>query len=139
MRVSTLPTRYGEKAVLRLLDRARLPLDFTSLGMPLAWQRELLQAIERPHGLVVTGPTGSGKTTTLYAALQHLNRAETNLLTVEDPVEYELAGVNQTGVRADIGLSFASVLRAESARNRTSSWWARSATARRRRSPSGRR
>jgi type II secretory ATPase GspE/PulE/Tfp pilus assembly ATPase PilB-like protein len=99
---------------MRLLDRERLPLSFDALGLRPEWQRVLQGTLAAPHGLVlVTGPTGSGKTTTLYAALNTISTPEVNVSTVEDPIEYDLEGINQTGVRADIGLTFASVLRAQ--------------------------
>ncbi|HAJ14030.1 MAG TPA: type II secretion system protein GspE [Comamonadaceae bacterium] len=113
VRVSTLPSAHGERAVLRLLDKSESRLDLASLGM----QGELLDRfrhlVAQPHGIVlVTGPTGSGKTTTLYAALQQLDAAQLNIMTVEDPIEYELAGIGQTQVNAKIDLSFARALRA---------------------------
>ena len=113
VRVSTLPTGHGERAVLRLLDKEATRLDLSHLGM----DRDLLEkfdhVINQPHGIVlVTGPTGSGKTTTLYAALSRLNASTTNILTVEDPVEYDLIGVGQTQVNAKIDMSFAKALRA---------------------------
>ena len=111
-RVSTTPSIHGESAVLRILDRDRLALDFAALGFDetlLAGWQELLA---RPHGiLLVTGPTGSGKTTTLYASLARLNTPATKILTVEDPVEFTLAGVNQVQVKPQIGLTFATALR----------------------------
>lgn len=112
LRVSTLPTVHGESVVMRVLDRASIRLNLEDMGFAndnLAKFRELL---ERPHGiLLVTGPTGSGKTTTLYAALAKLNAAELKILTVEDPVEYQLEGVNQVQVQSQIGLTFAHALR----------------------------
>jgi type II secretory ATPase GspE/PulE/Tfp pilus assembly ATPase PilB-like protein len=113
VRVSTLPTGGGEKAVLRLLDRRRLPLDLPALGLESADLEAVHEALRVPHGLILaTGPTGSGKTTTLYAALASLNTPEVNIVTVEDPVEYALPGINQTHVRADIGYTFSQALRA---------------------------
>lgn len=113
VRVSTLPTAHGEKVVLRLLDPERLPLDLEALGMSAEDAQRFVAAVERPHGLVlVTGPTGSGKTTTLYAALQRLNVPERHLLTIEDPVEYRLEGLTQASVRADLDFTFAAALRA---------------------------
>jgi len=113
VRVSTLPTGHGERAVLRLLDKEAGRLDLTSLGMSDAVLPQFDALIAQPHGIVlVTGPTGSGKTTTLYAALSRLNSTATNILTVEDPIEYELAGVGQTQVNARIDMSFAKALRA---------------------------
>ncbi|HXN42310.1 MAG TPA: type IV-A pilus assembly ATPase PilB [Myxococcaceae bacterium] len=111
-RVSVCPTLFGEKIVLRLLDKSNLQLDMTKLGFeaePLKWFKE---AIDRPYGMVlVTGPTGSGKTTTLYSALSALNQVSDNLCTAEDPVEFNFAGINQVQVSEGIGLSFAAALR----------------------------
>lgn len=111
-RVSVCPTLFGEKVVLRLLDKESLQVDMTKLGFdpePLAWFKS---AIERPYGMVlVTGPTGSGKTTTLYSALAALNEASTNTSTAEDPVEYNFAGINQVQMNEEIGLNFAAALR----------------------------
>lgn len=113
VRVSTLPTGHGERAVLRLLDKEAGKLDLTHLGMSPQVLEQFDQLIAQPHGIVlVTGPTGSGKTTTLYAALSRVNAGTTNILTVEDPIEYELAGVGQTQVNAKIDMSFAKALRA---------------------------
>lgn len=113
VRVSTLPTGHGERAVLRLLDKEAGRLDLQHLGMSDAVLPQFDRLIAQPHGIVlVTGPTGSGKTTTLYAALSRLNTSSTNILTVEDPIEYELAGVGQTQVNARIDMSFAKALRA---------------------------
>ncbi|MWV14700.1 type II secretion system ATPase GspE [Pseudomonas sp. L-22-4S-12] len=112
IRVSTVPTMHGESVVMRLLNRENVVLDFAALGFgeqPLA---RLQAALRIPHGvLLVTGPTGSGKTTTLYTALNSLNTSESKLITVEDPVEYQLEGVNQIQVKPSIGLTFASALR----------------------------
>ena len=111
-RVSTTPSIHGESAVLRILDRERLALDFAALGFDGALLEGWHELLARPHGiLLVTGPTGSGKTTTLYASLARLNTPETKILTVEDPVEFTLAGVNQVHVKPQIGLTFASALR----------------------------
>jgi len=111
-RVSTTPAIHGESVVLRILDRGNLALDFTALGFDDSQLPAFLDALRRPHGIVlVTGPTGSGKTTTLYAALTELNSPETKILTAEDPVEYMLAGINQVQMKPDIGLDFASALR----------------------------
>ena len=111
-RVSCLPTLHGEKVVLRLLDRSRLMLDMTRLGLEAGSLSRLEEAIRRPWGLVlVTGPTGSGKTSTLYSALSRLNTPATNIMTAEDPVEFNLAGVNQVQVRESTGLTFAAALR----------------------------
>ncbi len=111
-RVSTLPTLFGEKVVLRLLDKSNLQLDMTKLGFEEDQLKDFKNAIHQPYGMVlVTGPTGSGKTTTLYSALSELNTDEVNISTAEDPVEFNLAGINQVNIREDIGLTFASALR----------------------------
>jgi general secretion pathway protein E len=111
-RVATSPTLQGETVVLRVLDRHDVALDFESLGFDSTFERQLLESVNKPYGIVlITGPTGSGKTTTLYAALKSINTAERKILTVEDPVEYTLEGVNQVPVRPDIGLTFARALR----------------------------
>jgi len=113
VRVSTLPTGHGERAVLRLLDKEAGRLDLSHLGMSEWLMPQFDAIIKQPHGIVlVTGPTGSGKTTTLYAALSRLNASDTNILTVEDPIEYDLIGVGQTQVNARIDMSFAKALRA---------------------------
>ncbi|QYF94990.1 type II secretion system ATPase GspE [Massilia sp. PAMC28688] len=113
VRVSTLPTGHGERAVLRLLDKEAGKLDLSHLGMSEGLLPQFDALINQPHGIVlVTGPTGSGKTTTLYAALSRLNASTTNILTVEDPIEYDLIGVGQTQVNARIDMSFAKALRA---------------------------
>ncbi|WLI89273.1 type II secretion system ATPase GspE [Massilia sp. R2A-15] len=113
VRVSTLPTGHGERAVLRLLDKEAGKLDLSNLGMSPDLLPQFDHMINQPHGIVlVTGPTGSGKTTTLYAALSRLNATTTNILTVEDPIEYDLQGVGQTQVNARIDMSFAKALRA---------------------------
>jgi len=113
VRVSTLPTGHGERAVLRLLDKESGKLDLQHLGMSDEVLAQFDRLIAQPHGIVlVTGPTGSGKTTTLYAALSRLNTASTNILTVEDPIEYELNGVGQTQVNPRIDMTFAKALRA---------------------------
>jgi type II secretory ATPase GspE/PulE/Tfp pilus assembly ATPase PilB-like protein len=112
IRVSTVPTIHGESIVMRLLDRSSVFLPFDRLGFSPPTARSFETLIHRPHGIVlVTGPTGSGKTTTLYAALDKINRADLKIITIEDPVEYQLKGVNQIPVRPKIGLSFASGLR----------------------------
>ncbi len=112
LRVATSPTIYGEGVVLRLLDRSHLSLDFEALGFDPPLLAQLRPVLARPNGIVlVTGPTGSGKTTTLYAALSEINAPERKLLTIEDPIEYRLEGVNQTQVAPSIGLSFAAALR----------------------------
>ncbi len=112
LRVATAPTIHGEAVVLRILDRSNLPLDFDSLGFDGETLARYLQVLRQPHGIVlVTGPTGSGKTTTLYASLAAINTVERKILTVEDPIEYRLAGINQTQVNPQIGLTFANALR----------------------------
>ena len=113
VRVSTLPSAHGERAVLRLLDKGDSKFTLESLGMSGDVLTSFHRLVQQPHGIVlVTGPTGSGKTTTLYAALQTLETATTNVLTVEDPIEYELAGIGQTQVNPKIDLDFAKALRA---------------------------
>ena len=113
VRVSTLPNAHGERAVLRLLDKSDAKFSITNLGMSNQMLLNFARIVRQPHGIVlVTGPTGSGKTTTLYSALQTLDATTTNILTVEDPIEYELAGVGQTQVNAKIELTFAKALRA---------------------------
>jgi type IV pilus assembly protein PilB len=112
MRVSSLPTQYGEKIVMRLLNPNEAVRGFAELGLPPAVESTLLTALAQPQGMIlVTGPTGSGKSTTLYAALNHLRKPEVNIVTVEDPVEYVLPGVNQVHVNVRAGLTFASCLR----------------------------
>jgi type IV pilus assembly protein PilB len=112
-RVSTLPTLFGEKVVLRILDKGNLTLDLGTFGIEPRAERELMEAISNPYGMVlVTGPTGSGKTTTLYSALSKINNIDVNIMTAEDPVEYNLFGINQVLVRTDIGMSFAAALKA---------------------------
>jgi type IV pilus assembly protein PilB len=111
-RVSTLPTLFGEKVVLRLLDKDKLMLDMTKLGFEPESLEKFKRAIANPYGMVlVTGPTGSGKTNTLYSALQTLNTPETNIMTAEDPVEFNLQGINQVQMKEQIGLNFAAALR----------------------------
>jgi general secretion pathway protein E len=111
-RVATSPTLHGESVVLRILDRQDVALDFEALGFDSRFERQLRECVSRPYGIVlITGPTGSGKTTTLYAALKSINTAERKILTVEDPVEYTLEGINQVPVRPEIGLTFARALR----------------------------
>ncbi len=113
VRVSTMPSGTGERAVLRLLDKSAGRLDLGDLGMPKATENILDRIIRKPHGMfLVTGPTGSGKTTTLYASLVRLNDHKRNIMTVEDPVEYDLEGINQTQMNAKIGMTFAHGLRA---------------------------
>jgi type IV pilus assembly protein PilB len=111
-RVSVLPTLFGEKVVLRLLDKSNLQLDMTKLGFETNQYKAFREAIYSPYGMVlVTGPTGSGKTTTLYSALSDLNKASHNISTVEDPVEFNLHGINQVNIHESIGLNFAAALR----------------------------
>ena len=113
VRVSVLPTVFGEKIVMRMLDKSNLAPNLKSLGLDDFAEKAMEYAIAQPHGIIlVTGPTGSGKTTTLYSCLQDLNQPGVNIVTAEDPVEYQLAGINQVHVNSQIGLSFASVLRA---------------------------
>ena len=111
-RVSVLPTLFGEKIVLRLLDKSNLQLDMTKLGFEEKQLADFMKAIHQPYGMVlVTGPTGSGKTTSLYSALQELNKTTRNISTAEDPVEYNLLGINQVQMHEDVGLNFATALR----------------------------
>jgi type IV pilus assembly protein PilB len=112
-RVSTLPTLFGEKIVLRILDQGNLNLDLEKFGIEPKAEKDLMEAVSNPYGMVlVTGPTGSGKTTTLYSALSKINNIDVNIMTAEDPVEYNLYGVNQVLVRTEIGMTFAAALRA---------------------------
>jgi type IV pilus assembly protein PilB len=112
LRVSTVPAQFGEKVVMRLLDKTKLQLDMTQLGFEPEPLRRFKDAIDRPYGIVlVTGPTGSGKTNTLYSAIAQLNDPTVNILTAEDPIEYNLAGINQVQMKEQIGLTFASALR----------------------------
>ena len=112
-RVNVLPTLFGEKVVLRLLDKSNLQLDMAKLGFEAKQNADFKEAIAKPHGMVlVTGPTGSGKTTTLYSALAELNKITTNISTAEDPVEFNLGGINQAQMNDEIGFNFASALRA---------------------------
>jgi type IV pilus assembly protein PilB len=112
-RVSTVPTLFGEKVVLRLLDKGSLQLDMAKLGFEESSLADLQYAIHRPVGMIlVTGPTGSGKTTTLYSALSELNKESENIMTAEDPIEYNFMGINQVQMHEEIGLTFASTLRA---------------------------
>ncbi len=112
-RVSTLPVLFGEKIVLRILDRGNLTFDLTKFGFEPKAEEDLMRAILNPYGMVlVTGPTGSGKTTTLYSALSRINTPEVNILTAEDPVEYNLLGINQVLVRNEVGMTFAAALKA---------------------------
>ena len=112
IRVSVLPTLFGEKVVMRLLDKSNLQLDMAKLGFDPQTLEDFQEAIHKPFGMIlITGPTGSGKSTTLYSALSELNKADVNISTAEDPVEYNLVGINQVQVREQIGLNFASCLR----------------------------
>jgi len=112
LRVSTVPTSHGESVVMRILDRESVVLDFDSLGFDEKIRKDFVKQLQMPHGIIlVTGPTGSGKTTTLYTALSALNTPERKIITVEDPVEYQLEGINQIQAKASIGLDFAHALR----------------------------
>ena len=112
LRVSTVPTMYGESVVMRLLQRDAVAMDFGSLGFNEAQEKTMRDVLATPHGiLLVTGPTGSGKSTTLYAALKHLNQPQRMIITVEDPVEYNIRGINQMQVKPQIGLTFGNALR----------------------------
>jgi general secretion pathway protein E len=113
LRVSTIPTSHGESVVMRILDRESIVLDFDSLGFDAELKQAFVKDLEMPHGIIlVTGPTGSGKTTTLYTALSQINTPERKIITVEDPVEYQLEGINQIQAQSSIGLDFAHALRA---------------------------
>ena len=113
LRVSSLPTIFGEKIVMRILDKSNLQVDLTKLGFQADALQKLVKGIEQPYGMVlVTGPTGSGKTTTLYSALNKINLPEYNIITAEDPVEYNIDGINQVMVHEEIGLTFAAALKA---------------------------
>jgi general secretion pathway protein E len=113
LRVSTIPTSHGESVVMRILDRESIVLDFDSLGFDEGLKNQFVRNLEMPHGIIlVTGPTGSGKTTTLYTALSQINTPERKIITVEDPVEYQLEGINQIQAQSSIGLDFAHALRA---------------------------
>jgi type IV pilus assembly protein PilB len=112
-RVSTLPVLFGEKIVLRILDKGNLTFDLTRFGFETKAESDLMRAIANPYGMVlVTGPTGSGKTTTLYSALSKINTVDVNIMTAEDPVEYNLMGINQVLVRNEVGMTFAAALKA---------------------------
>jgi type IV pilus assembly protein PilB len=111
-RVSVLPCLFGEKTVLRILDKSSLQVDLTKLGFEEEALRDFMDALDKPYGMVlVTGPTGSGKTTTLYSAVNYLNKPGINIMTAEDPVEYNFSGINQVQVKEEVGLTFASALR----------------------------
>jgi general secretion pathway protein E len=112
LRISTIPTMHGESVVMRILDKGGVPLNFESLGFEGEALRKFLDVLDQPHGiLLVTGPTGSGKTTTLYTALDRLNKPDVKIVTVEDPVEYQMPGINQIQVKTQINLTFANALR----------------------------
>jgi type IV pilus assembly protein PilB len=111
--VSTLPVIFGEKIVMRILDKGNLTFDLTKFGFEPKALEDFMWSIGRPYGMVlVTGPTGSGKTTTLYSALSQINTIDTNIMTAEDPVEYNLYGINQVLVRNEIGMTFPAALKA---------------------------
>ncbi|MCU7526446.1 MAG: Flp pilus assembly complex ATPase component TadA, partial [Ignavibacteria bacterium] len=111
IRLSTLPTNFGEKVVLRILDKSQVQLDLRKLGLSESQHSILSKNLRLPYGMIlVTGPTGSGKTTTLYASLKEIHSVEKNILTAEDPIEYNLEGINQSSMRPDIGYDFASAL-----------------------------
>ena len=128
LRVSTIPTVYGEKVVMRLLDKGAVKLELVNLGYEAKQLEAIRKALNSSYGLFfVTGPTGSGKSTTLYSCLNEVFDPSLNIMTCEDPVEFKLDGINQVAVRTDIGLTFAAALRAFLRQTRTSSWWARCA------------
>jgi len=111
-RVSILPCLFGEKTVMRILDKSSLQVDLTKLGFEEEALQEFLECLNKPYGMIlVTGPTGSGKTTTLYSALNYLNKPNINIMTAEDPIEYNFLGINQVQMKEEIGLTFASALR----------------------------
>ena len=123
LRVSTLPTAYGESVVLRVLDKSVVNLDLEALSLPTDILQTIRDLVARPNGIfVVTGPTGSGKTTTLYSALREVNKVETKILTAEDPVEYEIDGIMQVAVNHQVGLDFSSALRSFLRQDRTRLW-----------------
>jgi general secretion pathway protein E len=112
LRVATMPTLYGESAVIRLLDKESVTLDFSALGFSGAHSEQFFHVLAQPHGIIlITGPTGSGKSTTLYTALKELNTSERKIISVEDPIEYQLEGINQIQAKPQIGLTFAAALR----------------------------
>lgn len=112
LRVSTIPTMYGESVVMRLLDKENIVLDFSKLGLTGQHSKQFIDVLAKPHGIIlITGPTGSGKSTTLYTALKQLNTVERKIITVEDPVEYQLEGINQIQAKPQIGLTFSAALR----------------------------
>ena len=141
LRVSVLPTMFGESVVMRILDRSVVMLDLDAIGMPTVILQAFREAIRRPNGIVlVTGPTGCGKTTTLYGALNELNSVEDKMITTEDPVEYDIDGIMQMPVDASHRQHLRPVLAVDSCgKTRTTSWWARSAIWRRPKSPCRRR
>lgn len=113
LRVSTLPTAFGESVVMRILDRTNVSLDLNQIGLPEEIKNKVIEIIEKPNGIFcVTGPTGSGKTTTLYSCLKYINKVDSKIITTEDPIEYDLEGVVQVAIRDGIGLTFARCLRA---------------------------
>ena len=112
IRISTLPTIYGEKIVMRILDKGSVSLDINDIGFEPKIMEKFKNVLNQSHGMVlVTGPTGSGKTTTLYSSLNYVNSVDKNIITVEDPVEYRLEGINQVQARPQVGLTFAAGLR----------------------------
>ena len=124
MRISTIPTVYGEKIVIRLLDRSNFMFSKEQLGFTEENMKSFNMILRQPHGMIlVTGPTGSGKSTTLYAILKELNRPDKNIITIEDPVEYKLEGVNQVQINPKAGLTFANGLRAFKAGSRYNDGW----------------
>jgi type II secretory ATPase GspE/PulE/Tfp pilus assembly ATPase PilB-like protein len=136
LRLSTLPTQYGEKIVIRVLGSTeRIPAP-DQLGVPSENLPAVLEAVKQPQGMIiVTGPTGSGKTTTLYSLLNYKRSREVNIVTVEDPIEYQLQGASQVQINPKAGLTLRLVYARSCARTRTRSWWGRFATMRPRRSP----
>ena len=136
LRVSTLPTMFGESVVLRVLDRRQVALDINKLGLRTDDLEKARALMSKPHGIILcTGPTGCGKTTTLYALLRELNDVGVKILTIEDPVEYDLDGIMQVQVNPEIDVTFSRCLRSSCARTRILSWWGRFVTPRRDKSP----
>jgi len=136
LRVSSLPTQYGEKVVIRLLETSAPLSPFADLGIPDDVAESLTDLLSLPQGmLLVTGPTGSGKSTTLYSSLHKLHKPSVNIVTVEDPVEYVLPGINQSHVNAKAGLTFAGACARFSGKIQTSSWWERFEIRRRQKLP----
>jgi type IV pilus assembly protein PilB len=112
IRLSTMPTDFGEKVVLRILDKSSFKLSIDNIGFDEHTKKKFLEKLSSPYGMIlVTGPTGSGKTTSLYTALSHINKPDVNIMTIEDPIEYNLTGINQGQVKSDIGFTFANALR----------------------------